>query len=392
MENQKIQLVARQESFKLTVTEDLEKQIRYLCKVFPNTEWSGTLFYTYEGSFENNNLHLYAKDFYLQDIGNGTYTEYKNDATLAGYMVENDLLDCEMGHCHSHHNMATIFSKGFLGSGTDMSTLLDEGKDRNHFLSLIVNNKGTYAAAITRKVNRKIIGTAAQVYNTFNNIPVIQDGKQFETENTIVEYFMLDIEIEHPIIEKSPLELRIEELKASSASYMNKPIMTTSNGYSLGNENDKIYVEHKEDKKFPEQLTLDFDRYDYSVEEVEALMNTEHIDSKIINNHITQIITGNIFAGMNPNMDINKWANNMATVYAKRFPENVTKDNAFEYFADSILETLLIDIEDDIRCDTLGIDMLDSIWALDMTKALCELNVSNKYIAYYIKSLEKWII
>ena len=37
-------------------------------------------------------------------------------------------------------------------SGTDLSTLQEEGSDMNNFLSLIVNNAGQYTAAITRKV------------------------------------------------------------------------------------------------------------------------------------------------------------------------------------------------------------------------------------------------
>ena len=43
--------------------------------------------------------------------------------------------------------MATFFS------GTDTDTLREEGNKRNHFVSLIVNNAGTYTAGITRKVD-----------------------------------------------------------------------------------------------------------------------------------------------------------------------------------------------------------------------------------------------
>jgi hypothetical protein len=60
-------------------------------------------------------------------------------------MVTEDLMDCDQGLIHSHNSMATFFSS------TDDSTLVEEGKDRNFFVSLIVNNAGTYTAAVTRK-------------------------------------------------------------------------------------------------------------------------------------------------------------------------------------------------------------------------------------------------
>lgn len=95
-----LQLIKQSVSYKLIVEESLEKIIRHICARYPNNEWSGTLFYTVEGSFEENNLVIRAKDFYVQDIGGGAYTEFKNDASLAGYMVEHELWDCYTGLMH----------------------------------------------------------------------------------------------------------------------------------------------------------------------------------------------------------------------------------------------------------------------------------------------------
>ena len=70
---------------------------------------------------------------------------------VVSYMANNsELLDCQMGLIHSHNNMSTFFS------GTDIRTLEEEGLDRNHFVSLIVNNQGSYTAAITRKLIKNI--------------------------------------------------------------------------------------------------------------------------------------------------------------------------------------------------------------------------------------------
>lgn len=100
MENQQIQLVKRQESFDIIITEELEKKIRFLCNKLPGNEYSGTLFYTIEGSFKDNNLKIIAKDFFLQDVGEPAYTEFKNDVNLAGYIAAHELWDCYMGLMH----------------------------------------------------------------------------------------------------------------------------------------------------------------------------------------------------------------------------------------------------------------------------------------------------
>lgn len=100
MENPQIQLIKKSELYKLTVTQELEKKIRFLCDKLPHNEWSGTLFYTIEGSFEDNNLHVICKDFFLQDVGESTYTEFQNDVDLAGYIAEHELWDCYTGLMH----------------------------------------------------------------------------------------------------------------------------------------------------------------------------------------------------------------------------------------------------------------------------------------------------
>ena len=102
METQKesITLTKSSKSFKLTVTRNLEKQIRFLCEKLPRNEWSGTLFYTVEGSFKDNNIHVICKDFFLQDVGAATYTEFKNDTELAAYMADHELWDCYTGLMH----------------------------------------------------------------------------------------------------------------------------------------------------------------------------------------------------------------------------------------------------------------------------------------------------
>ena len=100
MDKTQVPLIKKTDSYKLTVSLELEKMIRFLCNKLPRNEWSGTLFYTVEGSFEEKNLHVICKDFFLQDVGGATYTEFKYDVDLAAYTVEHDLIDCYTGIMH----------------------------------------------------------------------------------------------------------------------------------------------------------------------------------------------------------------------------------------------------------------------------------------------------
>lgn len=93
-------------SYTLIVKKELENIIRFLCNKLPSTEYSGTLFYRTTGSFETDDLKIYAEDFYLQDVGNATYTCFENDATLAKYMVDHNLMMHCQGLMHSHNKMA----------------------------------------------------------------------------------------------------------------------------------------------------------------------------------------------------------------------------------------------------------------------------------------------
>lgn len=95
-----IDLIKKETKYKLIITEELENKIRFLCNKLPDNEYSGTLFYTTEGNFKDNNLIITAVDFYLQDIGSATGTSFSSDATLAGYIVEHGLFTCYQGLMH----------------------------------------------------------------------------------------------------------------------------------------------------------------------------------------------------------------------------------------------------------------------------------------------------
>lgn len=175
----KSNLILDDKKYNLVVTKSLEDKIRYLCAKFPDNEYSGALFYKVEGSFNDGSLNVVCVDFCLCDIGTSTYTEFETKPEVITYMCDNDLLDCYIGLLHSHQRMNSFFS------GTDTDTLKLEGSSMPHFVSLIVNNKGEYTAAITSRITRWFRGTVDESVDAF--------GGGTESSSTPMEKIFSDV-------------------------------------------------------------------------------------------------------------------------------------------------------------------------------------------------------
>lgn len=396
-------MVKKPECFKFIVEESLEKIIRHICARYPDNEFSGTLFYTVEGNFEDGSLVVRGKDFYVQDIGESTYTEFQNDVTLASYMVEHELWGCCTGLMHSHNKMQTFFSS------TDINTLHSEGDEQNHFVSLIINNDGLYNAAITRKVKgeRKTVttGTESLTYKSFNNVEKIIASQPFHSEATQevyrLEYYMMNVEIENSVsYERNPLDVRLDELQASSKSYVNKHRYggDSYQGYYPG----KVYASPATTQAkpaTPRQLTL-FDDYkdldpDKIAKEVEDSIvdyDNIHIEKHIVMSHVRQLITLNLMAGANPNIDLKRWDNNMEKALDKRFGQDDNESlEDYEYVIDSFVDIL----SNELKVSALyrfGDEFCQAIWSNDVSNYILENFKTNKYLEVIIKSLERWLI
>lgn len=398
MENPQIQLIKRQESYDIVITDELERKIRFLCDKLPGNEYSGTLFYTIEGSFKDKDLKIIAKDFFLQDVGEAAYTEFQNDVELAGYMASHELWDCYTGLMHSHNRMSTFFS------GTDVATLRSEGNDNNHFVSLIINNAGVYSAAITRKVSSKVSGTKVIAYNSFDDVHVEEASMEFTRDESYIEYYPLNV-IMPEAVPKSELELRLEEVRKNARSFINRKYSNSAhtpfnnpNIIPLGATSsiDKVKASDSEPKESEgKQLQLFTDKEmgkEVEVEETEEIVDIPydkvHINPNIVFDSVTQIITGDLFSTYKQNIDINKWATNMEGLYTKRFgsPDN----DDFKYWVDNLLDFLAGEVHDSKLIEN-GEDYMWAIWAYDVMVEL-EKFPKNKYLEVFSKSLERWLI
>lgn len=301
---------SEQSSYKMIITKELERKIRFICSKVSQVEWSGVLYYTHTGNFEDGSLTIIAKDLIVLDIGNGSSTNFNYDnPDICTYMIDNNLLDCDSGLIHSHCTFDTFFS------GTDQNTLLQEGTDRNIFVSLIVNNAGTYTAGITRRMFSKIMEEAC--YKTFEDKEVCTPVEKYETQ--YVEWFQLTIEKEweennaFPDITQRLLsiaEKKKEEEERRKNLYYNR-VPEAPNQLSL--------FEEKEPPYFP-------------------VKNTNEISSAVLPSYddiIVKLLTGNI-AATTQTISVAKAAANMQKLF-----DNTFENGEFSYFAESFVDFIV---------------------------------------------------
>lgn len=384
-------------NYKLIIPAEVERKIRFACQKVWSTEWSGTLFFTHEGSFENNDLVIRCVDIYIMDIGTQAYTEFDMNPDVIAYMCENpELLDCQMGLIHSHNNMSTFFS------GTDTATLKEEGRDRNNFVSLIVNNAGTYTAAITRRVKSKQVKESVS-YEFFG------DGEKHDTKEYVssadeIEWFYLKIEKEGENYSFPDMAARLEEIKQAKAERAEKakkaqtpvyqggykPVIANSYGTKAGPAN---LVKKEADKKDLNQRTLFDDVDDLPFEDgYDIPYGQVTFDKTTLKSLVLQLITGSIIISNDSKIDITKWAKSIPTLYEKRFGKGKAGMDNFKIWAETYTEYLTWYITDE-KLEKLGFDETEicAICAHDMIEELTKLP-ENDYIKGYIDALQKYLV
>ena len=381
-------------NYKLIIPAEVERKIRFTCQKVWNTEWSGTLFFTHEGSFENNDLVIRCVDIYIMDIGTQAYTEFDMNPDVIAYMTEHsELLDCQMGLIHSHNNMSTFFS------GTDTATLKEEGRDRNNFVSLIVNNAGSYTAAITRRIKSKQVMESVS-YEFFGDGEK-QDTKKYVSDADEIEWFYLKIEKEGDNYSFPDMAARLEEIKQAKAEKAKKaqtpvyssgyePVIANSYDTKAGPAN---LVKKEDDKSKVVQPTLFDNVNDLPFDDNYSLPYGQVTFDKVtLKSLVLQLITGSIIISNDSKIDITKWAKSMPALYEKRFGKGEEGMKNFKIWADTYAEYLTWYVTDE-KLEELGFDETEicAICAHDMIEELTKLP-ENDYIKGYIDALQKYLI
>ena len=406
-----LELVHRQDIFKIVIPAEVEKKIRFLCKNIWDVEWSGVLFYKVEGAFEDKSLTIRCVDLFQMDIGTSAYTEFNVSPDMATYMVDHpELLEegIYQGLIHSHNNMATFFS------GTDTATLSAEGNDMAHFVSLIVNNAGKYTAGITRKY--KCIQTVSEKYTypTWNG-EVREGVDTFDIEEEKLEWFNLDIVFENATDDfETEMMERIKEIKEAKKKVVTpmygynsykkdttptKEVVTPMygyNSYKFPMDEDKYYGEKrgwydpqkdKQDKQLPaKQGELPFEQPEE--ENVEIPYGVVTVDPDIVQSIVRQLVTSSIIISNESAVDVKKWANSMESLYRRRF-ESVKE---FEYFASNYVDYLINNTYDGEVMAVINNDdsVMAALLAYDVREELKKLP-KNPWLSVYIKLMDDYI-
>ena len=375
-----LELVHRQDIFKIVIPAEVEKKIRFLCKNIWDVEWSGVLFYKVEGAFEDKSLTIRCVDLFQMDIGTSAYTEFNVSPDMATYMVDHpELLEegIYQGLIHSHNNMATFFS------GTDTATLSAEGNDMAHFVSLIVNNAGKYTAGITRKY--KCVQTVSEKYTypTWNG-EVREGVETFDIEEERLEWFNLNIVFENAADDfETEMMERIKEIKEAKKKVVT-PMYGGGNYPQYGYNS---YKKDKQDKQLPaKQDELPFDQPEE--ENVEIPYGTITIDPDIVQSIVRQLVTSSIIISNESAVDVKKWANSMESLYRRRFGS--VKE--FEYFASNYVDYLINYTYDSDVMAVINDDdsVMAALLAYDVREELKKLP-KNPWLSVYIKLMDDYI-
>lgn len=398
----RLPLIASTNSYNLAIPDEVEFKIREWCRLNPTTEWSGTLFYTTEGSFENNDIKFTARDFFVMDIGTAGFTNYKETPEICSYMMDNDLLDCKTGLIHSHNNMKAFFS------GTDASTLSEEGEATTHFLSLIVNNEGTYVARVTRKVTETIEGVKHFKYLTFNGEEVNCTENVKIEGRTYIQYFDLNILVNNPYLEiKKYISDRYSELKTAKTAAAIKSNIAEVNKKYLGD------FEYKSPNYKSALSPVKETIVETPVFKKEPTLFEEEDSSEFISNkaqeHVAQLIYGNMILtsdSFKKFTKVNEWiTTNMEKAYDKRFGQNTEEFTAYQDWMYQFCDSVVWGAANDLVYNGDAVELEDgaAVIATAMIKYLREIVIKaydqsdyssckiNNYLSYIMECLESYI-
>lgn len=396
----KLNLIKNASSYKMIIPEKVEEKIRYLQRKYPSTEWSGVLFYTYEGSFETNDLVITCQDIFPMDLGNATYTEYNMSSDVTKYIAENpDLFTCMTGLVHSHHSMSAFFS------GTDLETLRSEGQNTNCFVSLIVNNAGTYCAAITRKIKEKKEVTTyhfGKSYEFFGAGEVKVDSVEAPEVHQkcedveAIEYF--DLEIDRHIVanELDYLDKRFEEIKEQKAKKAFPSVPWTSykeyKTFKNSNYNIPSYtppVHKQEEPTLWDKSVMDELKVPEKKSDEGYIPNEQSIRKAVI-----QMLTGIFFVDPDK-FNLDEWIKkHMDRLYDTTFGAS-SNPNKFNEWCDFITEFILDNwIDYDPNFENFPQEESDGIALIAeaLIEHLSNYLYSGEYITQYISSLEQYLI
>lgn len=305
------------------------------------------------------------------DIGSAAYTEFDVEPSVIAYMCNHpELLDCQMGLIHSHNNMATFFS------GTDTTTLREEGNKRNHFVSLIVNNAGTYTAGITRKVDIERTISDTCTFRSYEDTLWNLVGDDDIKKETLSEIEWVEFNIEKATIsnEYNELDERIAEIKQRKTA---KTPKVAGQDFVM-----------PQPRSFG-QLSLFDDELDTpdpkAIDDIPLIEKNDEELNRVVHSYFLQLLTGAVSISDESKINVDRWASNMKHIFDRRF--GGTKN--YKAWAEGFCEFLVMypiakykDVDEFEYAEYIALGIIEKL------KKLKE----NKYINTLISVLSQWTV
>lgn len=261
-------------------------------------------------------------------------------------------------------NIMTFFS------GTDIATLKEEGRDRNHFVSLIVNNAGSYTAAITREVKSKRVVNETFSYESFEGV-LVEATDNWEEEVEEIQYFHLDITKEGNNYSFSDVDARLAEIK--KAKEAKAKIQPYQGSYGKGYAGSIKYQETlPTTPKTVVQPTLPFPATEIEsappFEPVDGVVDDQDVkaDPKLIHSLCLQLLTGSVMIPNESKIDIKRWVNSMKSVIERRFGTGTEGLKIYQSFVESMVEFLVWNTQDPALVNIIDGDYMMTVIAADM--------------------------
>lgn len=280
-------------------------------------------------------------------------------------------------------------------SGTDTNTLLAEGSDMNHFVSLIVNNAGKYTAGITRRAKVKQTVNEEFSYPTWGDERV-RGTRTFTVEKECVQWFNLDIEFEGASNDfEEEMLARIKEIRASKATKAYEPL----GGSTVVNiprgpypiDSYKVPIAHtvQEVKAGPANIEPKKEPVQPSLFPEETLVdyNSFKLNEEIIDWVVKQTVTCSLIVPQDSKIDIEKWVKSMDNIYSKRFDN----ENDFEIFATNFVDYLVNYTEDPEAVAYLDETEMSAILAYQVREKLSKLP-KNKWLDIWMSIYDDYIL
>lgn len=168
-----------------------------LCQKYSNLEWSGYCLHEKKGELFNEQIIVHG--VYLMDVGTAGATDFKGNAdvaTLVDAYPELDELIFDKGYrilqckVHSHNNLSVFYS------GEDQNDLEVNAKDRDLYVSIVVNNNMNFFTKACRWVKTSPFTKTVQVLEKGKYTPYTYEVA--EGYEKIVQDCKVSIDMQNP--------------------------------------------------------------------------------------------------------------------------------------------------------------------------------------------------